>query len=111
MSHDIFPSASELRSRKKKSTTVHTEITQIQSAILEADEAGFIDAIIKNTLMSTPGSTDSEEYYLAWKNIGSDRLRELEMSEVITFFQARGYSINRETNPLSLDTFIWDLKW
>ena len=110
MVQEFFPTAIELRNRKKRSRTNHDEIMFVQNEILLADEAGLIEVSVDTSPFTLP-STEAEAYYSVWKGLTTDRLLELQMAEVLKFFVDRGYSIVRKTNLSTNNTFYWNIKW
>jgi|GEM_PF-4660752 len=108
---EVFPTASELRTRKTKSRTIQEEISAIQLGILTADEAGAIETTLANTPFTIPGDADAEFRYEVFKKTETDRLVSLELSEVENYFSTRGYSIVKLTNGDTGNTFLWSIKW
>ncbi|NJO62659.1 MAG: hypothetical protein HC836_31845 [Richelia sp. RM2_1_2] len=106
-----FPSAADMRNRKKISVEILDEICAIKRAILLADEACNLETCVDGTMMTTAGSEISEAYYKVWKGLEDDRTKELQMNEIISCFEDSGYTITRVTNCDTGDTFKWCIVW
>ena len=106
-----FPTAADMRGRKKVSIEVYDEICAIRRAILLADEACNLEVCVDDTLMTTVGDEVSEQYFKVWKGIEIDRTKELWMNQVIQHFEGLGYTIDRITNCDGGTTFKWCLSW
>ena len=106
-----FPSASDMRNRKKVSVEVHDEVCAIKRAILLADEACNLEVCVADTLMTTEGDPISQLYYKVWKGLETDPTKELWMNEIISCFEAQGYTIDRVTNCDDPSVFKWCLSW
>lgn len=106
-----FPSALDMRGRKKVSVEILDEICAIKRAILLADEACNLEVCVDGTLMTTEGSPVSEQYYKVWQGLEEDRTKELQMNEVIGAFESLGYAITRVTSCDTGNTFKWCISW
>lgn len=106
-----FPTASEMRTKKKESVEVYDEICAIKRAILLANEACLLEVCVDGTLMTTEGSEESEFYFKVWKGQEEDPTKELWMQTVIECIEGMGYTIDRVTNCDTGDTFKWCIFW
>lgn len=110
MATDIFPTAKESRFKSRSTSLIFEESTSLMEQVILASEAGDLSVEIGNTYMTNPG-TIAEEYWLVWKNINRDDVFQDQMNNVIKYFNDRGYTISRKTNPETERTFIWVIRW
>ena len=112
-----FPSASDSRSISDL-RAIHSEICDIETAILDAREAGLRTVDVCDSPMAL-----STEHYDAWNiNINQNQcsvaiadpaeahLIDLQ-DQVLECFTSLGYSIVRITNPGTGNTFCWRISW
>jgi len=112
-----FPTASDSRTIADL-RVVHTEICAIQTAILDAREAGLRTVDVCDSPMAL-----STEHYDAWNiNINQNQcsvaivdvteahLIDLQ-DQVLACFISLGYSIVRITNPNNPNLFCWRISW
>lgn len=108
----IFPSAKEARRLSFNRMRLHVEVRSIEEHILNAINQGNITVSIDDTLMtSSSNAPTAEDYYDVWKNTKNDKVLENEMKTVIEYFNNLGYSITRNTNSNTNNTFIWNVQW
>lgn len=58
----------------------------------------------------TPNSK-AIEYYQVWTHAKENKILDAEMKSVIEYFEDKGYSIVRSTNPNTKNTFFWHIAW
>jgi hypothetical protein len=89
--------------------------TDFKICITQPDAVAGINFIDINTpgtgTASVRQQSQSELYYLAWKNLVPSRVLEDQMNQVIQNFKNLQYSIVRKTNPQTQNTFFWELQW
>lgn len=106
-----FPTAADMRDKKKESIEVYDEVCAIKRAILLANEACNLEVCIDGTMMTTEGDPLSEFYYKVWQGQETDRTKELWMNQVIECIESLGYTIDRVTNCDTGNTFKWCIYW
>lgn len=113
MSLSLIPSAASARDFTLNDIIIFEEVVAIARKIYEAKCMGVLEASVMDTFMTSTFSVgEGEIYYQVFKGQIDDRVRELQMNEVINCFKNNGYSITRKSNPLTDGTtFIWELKW
>jgi len=112
-----FPTASDSRNISDL-RVIHTEICAIETAILDAREAGLRTVDVCDSPMAL-----DPDHFNAWNiNINQNQcaivvsnpteahLLDLQ-DEVIACFASLGYSITRITNPATGTTFCWRISW
>lgn len=110
MATDIFPTAKQSRFKSRSTSVIFDETTDVMSKVITASEDGSLSVEIQDTYMTTPG-TIAEEYWLVWKNINRDDVLQDQMNCVVRNLNDKGYSVNRKTNPVTDNTFIWVIRW
>lgn len=105
--------ASESRSKSRNDRVIFDEIRDIESAILDAVDAGDYETTLNDTLMTDTGLgiAVARQYYDTWTAVDQDRKRATQMNSVVDYFTALGYSIERRLNATTGDTFIWYVAW
>ncbi len=121
MPSSFFPSASEARTLSRDNLFIFREIRDIEEQILIAQNNEAFEVTVDSTGMTSVsgdfihdhllGTDLSEEYYRVWKMLETDAVKTEQMNTVITYFKDLSYSIVRQTNPSTLDTFVWVIKW
>ncbi len=112
-----FPTATDSRNISDL-RAIHSEVCALQTAILDAREQGLRTVTVCDSPMAL-----STEHFDAWSiNVDQNQcaivvadpdeqhLLDLQ-DQVITCFTSLGYSIVRETNPLTGNTFCWKINW
>lgn len=107
----LAPNASQARKTAVNELILHNETTKIEEHIIVASDNGLFTVSVSNTLMTTPGTSAANEYYIAWKNPNPNISLREQMNTVINYFEDRGYVINRVTDNNSLNSFIWVIRW
>lgn len=110
---NLIPSANSAKQCSGNDLIIFSEVTDITRAILEARCQGVMEVQVFDTFMTSLEDTTGEGkiYYKVFQEHLDDRIREMHMNEVIKCFKKKGYSITRKTNPLTGETFLWELKW
>lgn len=108
--------AAEARAKAQNDSVIFNEIREIEDAIITAASAGDYDATVKGTIMTAevgiPNVVQTARvYFNVWQGSVDDRAKFIQMGKVITYFTDLGYSIDRRTNPVTGDTFIWIVSW
>lgn len=109
---DIPPNAKDLRSDSLCRDVVFEEVNDITSAIMTAVRNCHLEVQVFDTFMTSTSSIGQGDcYYAVWQGQLDDRVKELQMEEVISTFREKGFSIARKLNPLTQSTFMWEIKW
>jgi len=97
---NLLPNARSLRTSILQDLVVFDEICAIARAILVTDQAGGLEVDVCDTLLTTFGSTLSEEYYKQWKGTATEenRLFILQMITILDCFLGEKYCITRQTD-------------
>lgn len=110
-----FPTADDSKSISEL-RTIHLETCAIQTAILDAREAGLRTATICNTAvtMSTAHWNAYQQYLgkcgTAGLTTDDKNLLELQ-ADIIDCIESLGYSVKRVTNTATGNTFCWVIEW
>lgn len=91
--------------------TVLVEINTIKEAVNTAASGGDLEA----TITAATAMTNSEDYFRAWNDpfnydSSADKLRRLEMTQVINFFSRLGYTVKRSRVDVT-ERFEWIIRW
>jgi hypothetical protein len=113
---NVMLTAAEARAKAQNDSVIFKEIREIEDAIITAASAGNYDATVKGTVMTadvgTPAVVQTARvYFNTWQGSVDDRAKFIQMGKVITYFADLGYSIDRRTNSVTGDTFIWIVSW
>lgn len=122
MPSSFFPSAREARTQSRDNLFIFREIRDIEELILIAQKDNRLEVTVSSTGMTLVDNDDihselllqeysAEEYFRAWKMFDVNAVATEQMETVIQYFKDLGYSIVRKTNPSTLDTFVWEVKW
>lgn len=105
--------ASQARAKSKNDIVIFNEIRNIEDAILNTCDAGGLEVYVTGTTMTDTGTgiATARLYLKAWTGQLPDRVKEQQMSEVITYFSNLGYQIERRVNSSTGDTFKWAVFW
>jgi len=116
-----FPTGAQARERAQGNNTLAQQIAIMEIAVLNAVASGAFSATVSNTsTVSIQGTTitgspmtdndsDGLNYYKAWQGTITDAVKTEQMNEVITHFEARGYTISRKST--SGTYFYWYITW
>ena len=106
----IFVTADEARNGARNYGIIHTEASQIETAILSAVATGAFSVLITNQTTMT-NNTTGIPYYNSWHGLTIDRVLNDQMSLVIAYFVGLGYSIVQLLNTSTNNTFSWYIQW
>ena len=59
----------------------------------------------------TKNDATGESYYKVWKGTSTSTLKTEQMSEVMSHFTSKKYTIVRKKNTTTNDTFYWEISW
>ena len=107
----ILPSARENRDRARNYPTLVQESSVIDQAIMDATTSGALVVEISNSFMTEPNTVQAQNYYKSWKSLTQDEILRDQMNTIIRNYTDRGYKITRKTNPQTMNTFIWVIRW
>lgn len=100
--------AKEARLRARDNTTIHSEISAIESAILVAVDNGLLTVAVNTSIMTS--GPDDEDYWNVWQGNSTNYTFQDQMDQVIKYFENLNYSIEQLTAQSS-NTFIWQISW
>jgi hypothetical protein len=92
------------------------EVRAVEDAIQAAVVAGQLQVTVSNSPMTTPTSDPNnpgpaEAFFQVWQSLTTDRLAQLQMSTVISYFTDNGYSMTQTVNTTTNNTFVWSIQW
>tara|TARA_Y100000590_G_C15376824_1_gene884774 strand:+ start:438 stop:767 length:330 start_codon:yes stop_codon:yes gene_type:complete len=106
-----YMSAAEARKKTSIDSTIHGEIIAIETQIITDVAAGNLESTIATgTTMTTTGAT-AQSYYNVWQGSVDDRSKKYQMDRVVKYFQDAGYTIERQTDATTTNTFDWKIYW
>ena len=110
--------AAEARAKSQNDSVIFNEVRDIEDAILSSVSSGLYDTTVSGTTMTATDTAGSPApiaiariYFTTWQGAIDDRAKFIQMADVVTYFTDLGYSIERRTNPLTGDTFVWKISW
>ena len=118
-----FPTGAQARERSQGNNVLAQQIAIMEVAVITAIASGTFTATISNTsTVSIQGTTitgspmtnndaTGESYYKVWKGTTVSTLQTEQMSEVMTHFTSKKYTIVRKKNTTTNDTFYWEISW
>lgn len=110
----IFPAATDARTLAESNLVIFDEVRAIERAILVAAATGVLEVVVDdNTTMtnSTPADATSQAYFNVWQKTATNRAFLNQMSDVVSYFEGKGYSIVREINGNDSTVFQWRAVW
>lgn len=114
MSYTPMLTAGEARAKARQDRIIFDEIRNIESAVLDAVDAGSYEISVTGTLMtdtSDAGIDTASLYYGTWAGVDTDRSRTIQMSSVVSYFTDIGYAIEQQLNVDTGITFNWFVAW
>ncbi|CAB4241545.1 hypothetical protein UFOVP71_83 [uncultured Caudovirales phage] len=108
--------AAEARIKSLQDIYVLREIRDIEEQIILAAGEGAVEVHIATTTTMAknagdPGYGFAAEYFDTWTGSRNDRQKTLQMNKVVQYFSDLGYTIDRQTNPITQATFEWVVAW
>lgn len=112
----IMLTAGEARTKALQDIYVLREIRDLEENIITASSEGQVEVVVTSTATMAKNPTDlgygtAAEYFDTWTGARNDRQKTLQMNKVIQYFSDLGYSIDRQTNPISQTTIQWVVAW
>jgi len=112
----VMLTAAEARVKSLNDIIVLNEIRDLEEQILLACANGDVEVIVTHTSTmaknpSDPGYAIAAEYFDTWTGTRADRQKLLQMNKVVQYFADLGYTVERQTNPVSQTTFQWIMAW
>lgn len=101
--------ADQARLRSRNDIIVYNEVKTIELSILTAATAGALDCVIANSAMTS--GLVGPFYYADWTGAQPDSVLRDQIQQVIFNFTKLGYSVERQTNITTGNTFQWILAW
>jgi len=115
MTISVMLTATQARAKAQNDIIIFNEVRNIEFAVLTAIANGqYQIEVIGTTMTDTTNNTTlaiSREYFKVWQGITSSRSKDAQMGAVIQYFTDLGYTIDRKTNSLTGDTFMWQVLW
>jgi hypothetical protein len=111
---EIFITAQAARAQALEQPVYLNEVNAIQIAILTAVQAGALTCVILTSPLTTPSGgspATAEAYYSVFAGLTVDRSKSATMDAVIQYFTDLSYSIVRQVNTSTNNTFTWNLSW
>ena len=118
-----FPTATLARERGQDNSLIAQEISILELRVLTAIAANALTITSTDTTTVTVNSTTitgspmtnnntvGESFYSVWKGTTTSTLQTEQMSEVMTHFTSKKYTIVRKKNTTTNDTFYWEISW
>jgi len=118
-----FPTATLARDRGQNNSLIAQEISILEIRVLAAIATNALTITSTDiTTVSINGTTvtgspmtnndaTGESYYKVWKGTTTSTLQTEQMSEVMTHFTSKKYTIVRKKNTTTNDTFYWEISW
>ena len=118
-----FPTATLARERGQNNSLIAQEISILEMRVLAAITANALTitstdvttvSINSTTITGSPMTNNDatgESYYKVWKGTTVSTLQTEQMSEVMTHFTSKKYTIVRKKNTTTNDTFYWEINW
>ena len=98
--------ATEARAKSQNDLVLFTEVRHLEEAILSATSDGAYKAVIDDSTM-----TLSVTYFNVWKGVVDDRAKDVQMANIVQYFTDLGYTVDRQTNSSTSNTFKWIIYW
>jgi len=117
----VFPTGAQARERAQNNNLLNQQIAIMEIAVLDAIAAGTFNATVNDTSTvtiqgttitgspMTDNDTQGQNFYKAWQGTTTDEVRVEQMSEVISYFENKGYTIARKSS--SGTYFYWYITW
>ena len=118
-----FPTASHARDRGQDNQLIAQEILILELRVLAAVASNALSTTATDTTTVTINGTvvtgspmtnddaTGEAFYSVWKGNTESTLRSEQMSEVMSHFTNKKYTIVRKKNTTTNDTFYWEVSW
>jgi len=118
-----FPTATLARERGQNNSLIAQEISILELRVLAAIAANALTTTSTDTTTVTIAGTTitgspitkndatGESFYSVWKGTTTSTLQTEQMSEVMTHFTSKKYTIVRKKNTTTNDTFYWEISW
>ena len=118
-----FPTATLARDRGQDNSLIAQEISILELRVLAAIAANALTitatdlttvTVNGTTITGSPMTTNDavgESFYSVWKGNTTSTLKTEQMSEVMTHFTSKKYTIVRKKNTTTNDTFYWEISW
>jgi len=108
---NFFPSSDDIRNWSINNRVLNDEIHFINRKILSAASTFSYGVEVKNSFMTTPGTSAAQYYYHVWKRNIDDPVATDQILKIQEFYRKRGYDIAIAQNTSSLNTFKWIIRW
>ena len=118
-----FPTATLARDRGQDNSLIAQEISILELRVLAAIAANALTTTSTDTTTVTIAGTTvtgspmtkndatGESFYKVWKGTSTSTLQTEQMSEVMSHFTSKKYTIVRKKNTTTNDTFYWEISW
>lgn len=117
----LIPSATDALSQSQNNILINEEIFILSLNILQAIALDLRTATVNSTTITTINTVpvtgspmtssdgSSHAYYEVWQGLLTDPIKSNQMTQVINYFTALGYSISRKTSD-SINMY-WSISW
>ena len=105
-----FINAKQARLNARVNSVIHTEITALEALIFTAIDANNFSITANTTTMTTAGAV-AQAYFNVYQGTTTNANYTDQMSQVIDYFEGLGYTIFRQTNTTTTNTFEWVISW
>ena len=104
---NTFYDAQDARHRSLNSVTIHTEVSDLETAIITEVQSGNLSVQVSSgTTMTT-----SNAYYNAYYGVTNDASKVAEVQTVEQHFYNLVYNIRVTVNTTTEDTLVWNINW
>ena len=112
----VMLTAAEARIKSLQDLVILNEIRDLEEQILVACANGDVEVVVTSTTTMAKNPSDTGysiagEYFDTWTGTRADRQKLLQMNKVVQYFTDLGYTVDRQTNPVSQTTFQWIVAW
>ncbi len=122
---EMINNATEAKQEARWSDIIDEEISLIEDCITIAISEGKFTTVVSDTPMTSSyriprciipngdGYTDyyRYEFYKVWKQQVENMPCQDAMNQVIKYFTDKKYTISRQTNPDTRNSFFWIISW
>jgi len=102
-----FYDAQDARYQSLNSVTIHSEVSDLETAIITEVQSGNLSVQVSSgTTMTT-----SNAYYNAYYGVTNDATKVAEVQTVEQHFYNLGYNIRVSINTTTENTLVWNINW
>ena len=102
-----FYDAQDARYQSLNSVTIHSEVSDLETAIITEVQSGNLSVQVNSgTTMTT-----SNAYYYAYYGVTNDPTKVAELQTVEQHFYNLGYNVVITVNTTTENTLVWNVNW